>query len=266
MTESPDDRRAALLRAQALFDEELDAAHAVAFEGEIASDPELRRATESGLAIRQALRRHVAKEAAPPELRRRILALAEPAPIKRRPPSRWLQPAALAASFAIAGFLVGHLAIPPQSGAPEAQATRSLIDAYARAAISGQAFDIASSDRHTVKPWLAARTTLGAEVVDLADAGFPLAGGRLDIVDGAPVATLVYRHHEHWIDVTELPAKAGQASNAANVETVNGYHLRRWSDGSRAYVAVSDIDEGELANFVSAFRKQVEGAKTTREP
>ena len=268
MTDTPDERRAALLRAQALLDDELDAVHAAALESEIAVDPQLQRAAESGLAIRQSVRRHVAPETATPEFRQRILALAAsaPAPVKRRPPPRWWQPAALAASFAIAGFLVGHLATAPQNGAPEAEVTRSLVDAYARAAISGQAYDIASSDRHTVKPWLAARTTLGAEVVDLAEAGYPLAGGRLDIVNGAPVATLVYRHHEHWIDVTELPAREGLSTAADAIATVNGYHMRRWNDGLRNYVAISDIDEAELAQFIAAFRKQVEGAKASREP
>lgn len=154
----------------------------------------------------------------------------------------------------------------PKATPPEAAATQSLVDAFARSEISGQAYDIASSDRHTVKPWLAARTALGSEVIDLSDAGFPLAGGRLDIIDGAPVATLVYRHKEHWIDVTELPLGAASVASAENVATVKGFHIRRWSDGLRAYVAVSDIDDGELADFVIAFRKRVEAARASKEP
>ena len=226
----------------------------------------MQRAARSGQTIRSALRRHVAKDRAPPELRARVLALAAAKPR----PARWspasFRPAALAASLTLAGFIVGYLAAGPKATPPEAAATQSLVDAFARSEISGQAYDIASSDRHTVKPWLAARTALGSEVIDLSDAGFPLAGGRLDIIDGAPVATLVYRHKEHWIDVTELPLGAASVASAENVATVKGFHIRRWSDGLRAYVAVSDIDDGELADFVIAFRKRVEAARASKEP
>ena len=61
-----------------------------------------------------------------------------------------------------------------------------LVSDYARAAIAGQPFDVASSDRHTVKPWLAGRTTVSADIVDLAPQGFPLAGGRVSVVDRIP--------------------------------------------------------------------------------
>ena len=53
-----------------------------------------------------------------------------------------------------------------------------------RSQISGQPVDVVSTDRHTVKPWLAGKLPVAAEVVDLAEAGFPLAGGRIDIVAG----------------------------------------------------------------------------------
>ncbi len=39
------------------------------------------------------------------------------------------------------------------------------------------------------------------------------------------------------------------------IETVDGYHVARWSDANLAYVAVSDMDEKTLAEFVAAFRE-----------
>ena len=90
-----------------------------------------------------------------------------------------------------------------------------LVSDFARAEIAGQPFDVASSDRHTVKPWLAARTTISAEIADLAQEGFPLEGGRIAVVDRVPAPTLVYRKREHLIAVTELPATmAGRAAAA----------------------------------------------------
>ena len=142
-----------------------------------------------------------------------------------------------------------------EAAAPEAEASRALVAAYERAQLSGQAFDVASSDRHTVKPWLASRTPLGAEVPDLSDAGFELAGGRLDIVDRSPVATLVYRRREHWINVSEMPRRS---SDGPASETVDGYRVKRWTDAARSYVAISDIDDGDLTLFVDAFRRKAE--------
>ena len=122
-------------------------------------------------------------------------------------------------------------------------------------AIAGQPFDVASSDRHTVKPWLADRTTVSASIVDLAPKGFPLVGGRVAVIDRIPTPTLVYRHNEHLVAVTELPLRAKGASGTGAIDTIDGYHVARWSDANLAYVAVSDMDETALGEFVEAFRR-----------
>ena len=120
-----------------------------------------------------------------------------------------------------------------------------LVSDFARAEIAGQPFDVASSDRHTVKPWLADRTTVSGTIVDLAPEGFPLVGGRVTIVDRVPTPTLVYRHNEHVVAVTELPLDAKGARGTGGIETIDGYHVARWSDANLAYVAVSDMDEND---------------------
>ncbi len=156
MSDDNELRRAALMRAQAALDEELDATNTLRFEAELEADSELQRAARSARMVSAAVRRHASKEEASPALRARVLALAaaEPAP-SRKPPQRSWQ-AALAASLVAVGFLAGFLVAQQRNSPSQSAATRSLIDAFARSAISGQAFDIASSDRHTVKPWLAA--------------------------------------------------------------------------------------------------------------
>ena len=135
---------------------------------------------------------------------------------------------------------------------------------FASAAIAGQPFDVASSDRHTVKPWLAGRTTVSASIVDLASQGFPLAGGRVAVVDRIPAPTLVYRHGEHLVALTELPLDARGARAGGGIETIDGYHVARWSDANLSYVAVSDMDEKTLADFVATFRQAQKPAEEGR--
>ena len=264
------DRDDRLLRLNAALDGELDAMGSLAFERELRDDPAIAAEYQRLTALRDAVRRHAPHEAAPQMLADRIAALTSSAPAAPAPqaatapaatvvPFRrraWLDSRALAmaASFAVLGFAVGagltSLRTPTGSG----DVAQNLVSDFARAAIAGQPFDVASSDRHTVKPWLADRTTVSASIVDLAPR-FPLVGGRVAVIDRIPTPTLVYRHNEHLVAVTELPLSAKGARETGAIETIDGYHVARWSDANLAYVAVSDMDETALGEFVAAFRR-----------
>jgi anti-sigma factor RsiW len=264
-----------LLRLNAALDGELDAMASLEFEREMRNDPATAAEYRRLAALRDMVRRHAPREAAPQALVDRIAALASSAPpaqtaattatvipLRRR---QWFDRRALAmaASFAVLGFAVGvgltSLRTPLSSG----DVAQNLVSDFARAAIAGQPFDVASSDRHTVKPWLADRTTVSASIIDLAQQGFTLVGGRVAVIDRIPTPTLVYRHNEHLVAVTELPLDAKGVRAAGGIETIDGYHVARWSDANLAYVAVSDMDEKTLGEFVEAFRR---GAGPATEP
>jgi anti-sigma factor RsiW len=272
------DRDDQLLRLNAALDGELDAMASLAFEREMRDDPAIAAEYRRLTMLRDAVRRHALREVAPRALADRIAALA-PSAVASAPPQAAASPAAtviplrrrawfdgralaMAASFAVLGFAVGAgltaLRTPTGSG----DVAQNLVSDFARAAIAGQPFDVASSDRHTVKPWLADRTTVSASIVDLAPR-FPLVGGRVAVIDRIPTPTLVYRHNEHLVAVTELPLSAKGARGTGGIETIDGYHVARWSDANLAYVAVSDMDETALGEFVETFRR---GGGATTEP
>jgi anti-sigma factor RsiW len=272
------DRYDQLLRLNAALDGELDAMASLAFEREMRDDPAIAAEYRRLTTLRDAVRRHAPREAAPQALADRIAALTASAPAAPAPhaatapaatvvPLRrraWLDSRALAmaASFAVLGFAVGAGLMALRTPMGSGDVAQNLVSDFARAAIAGQPFDVASSDRHTVKPWLADRTTVSASIVDLAPR-FPLVGGRVAVIDRIPTPTLVYRHNEHLVAVTELPLSAKGARGTGGIETIDGYHVARWSDANLAYVAVSDMDETALGEFVEAFRR---GGGATTEP
>jgi anti-sigma factor RsiW len=263
-----------LLRLNAALDGELDAMASLEFEREMRDDPAIAGEYRRLATLRDAVRRHAPREAAPQALAERIAALAPPAPAPQTAPAAtvvpfrrraWLDRRALAmaASFAVLGLAVGAGLTSLRTPSPSGDVAQHLVSDFARAEIAGQPFDVASSDRHTVKPWLADRTTVSGTIVDLAPEGFPLVGGRVAIVDRIPAPTLVYRHNEHLVAVTELPLDAKGARGTGGIETIDGYHVARWADANLAYVAVSDMDLKALGEFVEAFRR---GGSPATEP
>jgi anti-sigma factor RsiW len=132
-------------------------------------------------------------------------------------------------------------------------AGEAVLAGHLRGLAAPQPFDIASSDRHVVKPWFNGRTTIAPDAPDLADQGFPLVGGRIDIVGGAPVPTLVYRKDRHVISVTVVPAADGAGPGE---ERRDGSTIERWRIGDLTYWVVSDLNLRDLRAFVDLFRSR----------
>jgi anti-sigma factor RsiW len=113
--------------------------------------------------------------------------------------------------------------------------------------------DVVSSDQHTVKPWFDGKLPFSPPVPNLASQGFPLIGGRLDYLDGQPVAALIYQRNKHLINVFIWPSQ-GNKSDLQN-SSYNGYHLLHWSQSGMTFWAVSDLNSEDLLAFIRAFQK-----------
>jgi anti-sigma factor RsiW len=237
------------LRLHAYLDGELEATRAVEFERRLAEDGELRAALAELRAIGERIRSQALYHQAPAHLEARIrsrVRRAAPHP-RRRLTMWWGSLVAVAALTASVAWLAPALTalLTPRPSAWEARVQEALDD-HLRAQLQGRWVEGASSDRHSVKPWLSARLGFSPAVPDLSEQGFELVGGRLDVLDTRPVATLVYRRREHMISVFVWPGEP-----VPTIETTErrGYHLIRWAAGGMSYWAVSDLNENELRDF-----------------
>jgi mycothiol system anti-sigma-R factor len=211
---------------------------------------ELRQRIQSSLReeIAERLARNVAPDAQPPFPRRQ----SELRTILFGVPWSWL---GLAAAIIFAAIVALNL-VPrlQQPGTDQLLATQ-LIASHVRSLMANHLTDVASSDQHTVKPWLDAKLDFAPPVVDLTSEGFPLIGGRLDYLDNHPVAALIYQRRKHFINLFVWPATPG-ATDAQNTMTRQGYHLLHWVDPDFNYWAVSDVGEADLQGFKQAFKEQ----------
>jgi anti-sigma factor RsiW len=159
----------------------------------------------------------------------------------------------LAASVALALMVASASTWFAVAPAPGDRIAEAIVDDHSRALLAAQPIEIASSDRHTVKPWFNGRLAQAPRVVELAQEGFPLVGGRIDVVAGTPIPVLVYRHRQHLISVSAASNSAGATTGTVR-RSVRGYNLIGWSDGTVAYWAVSDLGSAELETFARVFR------------
>ena len=183
---------------------------------------------------------------APDRLRQRVL--------DRTARSRsWRRVLTWAAAAMVVVSVGGGLTLLRSSQASRGDIADLVVDGHVRSLMANHLFDVESTDQHTVKPWFLGRLDFAPPVVDLAQRGFPLVGGRLDYLGGEPVAALVYQRQKHTINLFVCPERDSR-SPAPVVRTVRGFHVHHWTRGGMAFWAVSDLNDIELTQFVDALR------------
>jgi anti-sigma factor RsiW len=250
MTACPD--KAVLLHG--LLDGELDAVNAAACEAHLktceACEAEFRRLQ----ALRDAVAAPGVAHRAPERLRSGIEAMlaAEAAPAEaasRRRFGAWAAGGIGGVGALLAASLAVMLVLPQIT---EASVERQLVASHVRSLMASHLTDVATSNRHVVKPWFNGKVDIAPPVPELAGQGFPLVGGRLDYIDGHVASAIVYSRRLHTVNLFVWPAGGGLPSGT-RVAQRDGYSLVEWSQGGLRFAAVSDIDPGELRLFHQAY-------------
>ena len=237
----------------AALDGELDLVRNLELDAHLRACPACARLAENARARSAALRESLPRLTAPVPFAKRIRAALPTDPAAGQPGTTptfplW-QAAGLAASLAFAAFL-GF-----EWGGARARANHlgeEAVSEHIRSLQADHLTDVASTDQHTVKPWFAGKLDFSPPVADLASAGFPLIGGRLDRLDNRPAAALVFRRRQHAINLFAWPVD-GSAVSPRRFES-NGYHAETWVRSGFNFLAVSEISPAELAQFADLFR------------
>jgi anti-sigma factor RsiW len=204
---------------------------------------------DNRLALRQSLRTHAPYFKAPATLApaiHRALTQTAPAPKPRARGLSWFHAAAFATVAALAGVIGGYWLAQPQ---PDYPLRDPVVASHVAALVPTRQFiQVASSDRHTVKPWFQGKVDFAPPVKELSSEGFVLVGGRLDQVADKPAAAVVYQVRKHVINL--FVWRAGErAPDAIATSSVRGFSVATWAADGLRFAAVSDVDARDLTRF-----------------
>jgi mycothiol system anti-sigma-R factor len=234
-----------------LLDGELDAANTALVEAHVAHCSSCREELERQQAVRNLIANNGVRHSAPESLKRRItVAIPELSPTRaRRPMLGWI---GSAAGGALAASLAMLLLVQPGQ---QAGLEQQLISSHVRSLQPGHLTDVQTTNQHIVKPWFNGKIDFAPPVPELADRGFPLAGGRLDSIDGKTVAAIVYHRRLHTVNLFVWPGDSGRDRTSAE----DGFAVTEWGENGLRFAAVSDIAPDELAQFQQIFRARAKG-------
>jgi anti-sigma factor RsiW len=234
------------LQTQALFDGELDSAAALAAESHVAECPICGELADDLSVLRQRIGQARYFRAGEEFRARLARMIAAEEPARRRAPGRsFLVSDFFRGAFLGAGASALAAALALLLVAPSANdmLTSDLLNAHQRSLMANHLIDVASSDRHTVKPWFAGHADVSPPTLDFSGQGYRLIGGRVDYVDGRRASVVVYGHGAHIVNLFAWPASRG---SLPQVTTREGYHIACWNDADLTLCAVSDTGMDEI--------------------
>jgi anti-sigma factor RsiW len=232
------------------LDNELDAVGAAEFERHLEQCSDCVCALQDVETLRSSMSLAQLYERAPTSLRKKIVAsLGSERPVAAVPSRtvwRWLAVAAAILLIAYASWRVTSVGL---SGSYDTVLAAEIVDAHLRSLQPGHLTDVISTDQHAVKPWFDGKLDFSPPVQDFGDQGFPLQGGRIDVVHGRSVAALVYVCRKHFVNVFIWPTD--EKDRAPSSGSQQGYQWLEWREGGMEFCAVSDAAPSALKQLQS---------------
>lgn len=236
------------------LDGELDLVRGLEIEAHLRTCPDCSREYKSLEDLRSSLRSALPYHTASARLRKRLDSM-----IGRETDGRKVRlfkswpGVAVGATFALASTMLWLVGTTVLRAVSENSLAQEVLSSHVRSLMENHLTDVISSDLHTVKPWFKGRLEFSPAVKDLAAEGFPLVGGRLDYVDNRPVAALVFRRREHFINLLTWSSDHKRDERVQSLDK-QGYHLFYWTQSGMTYWVVSDLNEKELQDFIGLYR------------
>ena len=162
----------------------------------------------------------------------------------------WL---AAAAALLFVALLLGRVAPRLESDDYQAELAGEIVDAHVRSLQPGHMNGIASDDQSVVEGWLDGRARFAVPVRDFTNDGFPLKGGRVDVIEGHAVAVLVYERNGRPINVFIWPTR--ERDSPPRTGSRQSFQWVDWRKGKMEFCAVSDgspVDLEQLRQLINS--------------
>ncbi len=165
--------------------------------------------------------------------------------VRRRPAWSRLWMPVLAAAMAL--LIVGALSLTvSRSRRADQHLLSELADLHVATLASSNPVDVASTDRHTVKPWFEGKIPFTFNLPELQGSPFVLVGAKVSYLDQSPGAELLFRVRQHQISVFIFQERG--LGNVASKDAAQSasFNLRSWSHNGLRYFVIGDVAPQDL--------------------
>jgi anti-sigma factor RsiW len=233
------------------LDRELDPSQSLRLEEHLSDCPVCQSLVQECIDFRSFFKSNAPVYAAPPQLRASVLATVRRQRLKSEL-TFLRQPWIYAAAVLVLSLFALTILLPDNAKELSSQAVAN----YAQSLTTDHLVDIASADQQVLKSWFAGKLSFTPPLADLQAAGYPLLGGRVDVIQNRPVATLIYQHDKSIVTLFCWPPKNGLLSKGNHL--IEGCSVYTWGNATCNYIVVSKLDKHELDAFVDSLRARGE--------
>lgn len=176
-----------------------------------------------------------------------------------RPPGRPRLHRGLALAASLAAAIIGFGGGAMWAGGAQSERSQLLAEVAGYHAVYSREtrhlVEVPPDQVEHLKAWLGQRLVRNLDVPDLTVAGLRFAGGRMVIINGRPVAQLMYTRDQGLPIGICLTQMAGRPS-PINVEQSGTLQLASWEDGGYEYVVVGEMDAAAARNLAERVKAQ----------